>query len=194
MAAVQQLFGIVPLFLFACFSPDLSKRTLRCDLENPCPDGLSCVSGLCGQSDGIDASSSDQAPPDMKAMGPSRCAAGGGTSLGAAWACPALLGGTNPPASQRCAAGSIPCTNASGIDLAGCKTLPGFFVANYVGRHTSGATVTCMSPNGTKPWNLRLRYRGRHATDDLHGLRASAHLRHELGLAVRGSARSSREQ
>lgn len=150
MAAALHLLRVLPLFVMSCFSPDPARRTLRCDAENPCPDGLSCRSSLCVDDNGSDGSTggSDLGSSDLGPSGSSRCEGGGGTAVGAAWACPAVFGGSSPPASTRCAAGSVPCATGTGIDLSRCKTLPGFFASTFVGRHTSGATVTCMSPNG----------------------------------------------
>lgn len=149
MRAAWRFLLILPLFTVSCFSPDPTKRTLRCDGENPCPDGLSCVNGLCGEA-GTDGSTnnSDLGDVDLKPNANSRCADKHGTQVGAAWACPATFGGSNPVASARCAAGSVPCSNGAGIDFTRCKMLPGFFASTYVGRHTNGATVTCMFPNG----------------------------------------------
>jgi hypothetical protein len=148
--APWRLALVIPLFAVSCFSPDPLKRTIRCDTENPCPDGLSCQSSLCVDPSGSDGSTNtpDLGPPDLTPVGTSRCADGGGTSLGAAWACPGTFGGPNPSASKRCAMGSVPCGNGNGINQMLCKSLPGFFVGSYVGRHTSGATVTCMMASG----------------------------------------------
>lgn len=136
--------------MMSCFNPDLTKRTIRCDAENPCPDGLSCVNSLCmAPSAAVDASSADLGAPDLTPMGQSGCADGKGTYLGAAWACPGVFGGTNPSPSQRCAIGWIPCSTATGIDLPSCKGLPGFFVSSFVGRNNNGSIVSCMAPNGS---------------------------------------------
>ena len=137
---------VATLFLFACFNPDPSKRTVRCDAENPCPDSMVCASGLC-TSETTDGGRSDQSLPDLTPIGPPGCADNGGTYLGAAWACPGLFGGTSPTASKRCATGFVPCSTATGISLTSCAALPGFFIANYIGK-ASGNSVSCTAAGG----------------------------------------------
>lgn len=137
------------LALLSCFSPDLTKRTIRCDTENPCPEQEVCLSGICALPGELDLSmsSADLARPDLTGVGPSGCMDGNGTYLGGAWACPGLFGAPSPTASMRCAAGWVPCLTVTGVSLASCKALSGFFVANYVGK-ASGNVVTCTPPSG----------------------------------------------
>lgn len=136
------------LLLVACFSPNQTKFTVRCDNENPCEAGMVCVSGVCENGTAHDlATGFDQSLPDLTPVGPHGCADGKGVYLGAAWACPGLFGGTSPAASKRCATGFAPCLNATGIALASCTSLPGFFIANFIAK-ASGSSVSCTAGTG----------------------------------------------
>lgn len=145
-----RLFIVGSFAMLSCFSPDLAKRTIRCDTANPCPEPEVCLNGICGPPGGRDLSSGgtvDLETPDLIAVGPSGCMDGNGTYLGGAWACPGLFGAPSPTASMRCATGWSPCATATGISLAACKALSGFFVANFVGK-ASGNVVSCTPPSG----------------------------------------------
>lgn len=135
-------------FLAACFNPDPTRRTVRCDAENPCPEAMACIDNLCTHGSTVDASSQDQGTQDLTPIGPNGCTAANGTYLGGAWACPGLFGGTSPTASQRCASGFIPCATATDISLRSCAALPGFYVANYVAKAV-GSNVSCTPPSGS---------------------------------------------
>jgi hypothetical protein len=128
---------LLPLtFLFvACLRPDPSLIRQTCSAGEPCPDGQSCVEGICTSplSDlampTMDAEPSDlaQAPPPDSAM-VTGCAKAGGRNLGArAAACPGafVAGG----AAQQCASGWALCVTAAKVDLAAATGLGGFYAA-----------------------------------------------------------------
>lgn len=142
----------------ACFNPDYSSVQYVCDEANPyCPDGLSCIEGQCLPPDTeIQSPEEDGGIPDLRTP-VAGCASGSGTQVGTAFACPGRFtsrsGSSTPSASQLCAAGYTICTNASGIDLARCRMLSGFFAASAPMRRGNGtpnpSTFACGTPTGS---------------------------------------------
>ncbi len=114
-------------FLCSCYSPNLSGVTYTCDDLNPyCPDGLTCIGGVC-RLPGVDAGGNTLMPDAL--MSAAGCHSGMGFVVGTAFACPGTFDGQKTLASQLCAAGYHICTNATGIDQTTCRTLSGFFAA-----------------------------------------------------------------
>lgn len=132
---VRRRSSILLTFLAGCFNPDPAKIIVSCDPMQPeCPTGQVCIENRCappsdaaapnpgsGDLGGTDSGLADLAQD-------SGCAAGGGTRLGTAFACPGTF--SSGTARQRCAKGYKVCTSATGIDLTTCATLSGFFVAD----------------------------------------------------------------
>lgn len=121
--------------LAGCFNPDLSNTIISCEPAQPeCPEGKTCIDNRCVAPP--DADIPDQSATDMSGVDGSAadmatasgCAAGGGTKLGAAFACAGTF--SSGGARGQCASGYKICTDAAGIDLTTCGTLSGFFVAD----------------------------------------------------------------
>lgn len=138
--------------LGGCYSPDVGKTMYLCeDAVGNCPDGTSCVNGVCvvpGQA--LDGSSSgDMQTPDMAPTG--GCTKPGGTYIGFlgadTWACPGK--GSLP---TLCAVGYSGCKNGIPVDTAACYKLPGFFLADIVGqRDLSNPDPNLASCKAPKP-------------------------------------------
>jgi hypothetical protein len=140
----------------SCYSPDLSGVQYTCDEFNPyCPDGLECIGGVCLQPGSPLPDGGSSGPPDgtMAAAG---CRSGQGFVVGSAFACPGRFndngGDTIPSGAQLCADNFQPCTMASGIDQAKCRSLGGFFAAKVpVRRDTdSPPNYACGTPNSAQ--------------------------------------------
>lgn len=117
-----------------CFNPDFSGVVFTCSTSEPfCPPDFTCSSGYCVA---------------MEISGPG-CSSGSGTLIGnGVYACTGpfnALSGSSPHAIDLCAAPLHPCTNSTGIDLAKCQTLPGFFAASVPARQDDSApyAVSC---------------------------------------------------
>lgn len=153
---MKKLWPILFATLASCYSPNLTGVSYTCDELNPyCPDGLVCTSGRCQPPgvDNVDAGSSKQPDGLMAAVG---CRSGIGYTVGAtAYACPGVFNSDRtdsiPAASQLCADMYQICAKSTGIDLAQCRTLPGFFAAQ-VQAHRDATTnvdpqqITCGMP------------------------------------------------
>lgn len=113
---------LLTLSLLGCYNPDLSGVHYTCDDKNPyCPDGLTCVGGVCRGKAGVDASGGvdgagppadmSPAPADMWGVqGPAvGCKSGTGYQISAsAAACPGVF--ANDPSMSACAPGWSTCT------------------------------------------------------------------------------------
>lgn len=131
MRACQVLTSL--LFLVCACVVEDSKVTLKCDLENPCPVGVTCTSeGVCSSGDMLDmtmqsgdASGDASDQPDLLQPG---CAGQGGKKVGTAIACPGAF--AEGQAASLCAAGYRLCraSDIPALDIAACNQLSGFFI------------------------------------------------------------------
>jgi hypothetical protein len=156
---ISGLACISPLFLAACFNPNISQLTLLCDAERPeCPEGQACqnnqchpigsdLAGLQEDQGGTDASA--DASFDLAPV--SGCADGKGKAVGVAFACAGSFGVLM--ARKLCATGWHICTSAAGLDPTTCDGLSGFFIAEvpayYVG---TVSNETCGTSIGGQMW------------------------------------------
>ena len=76
----KMLFFPIAL-LFGCFNPDLTAATLICDPGHFCPDGYSCIDGLCKPGTGGFQTGADGGIVDMTAPVVSGCSDGKGCLL-----------------------------------------------------------------------------------------------------------------
>lgn len=156
---MKRAWPIFFVLVGACYSPSLSGVSYTCDERNPyCPDGLVCTSGRCQEPgvDNVDGGSMSQPDGLMPAAG---CRSGVGYTVGTAFACPGAFNNNKmdaiPAASQLCADTYQICNKSAGIDLAQCKTLPGFFAAQVQAHRDSTDNVdpnniTCGGPKGNQ--------------------------------------------
>lgn len=141
------LTGLTGLLLAACqYTPTLDATCYTCLESNPyCPDGTTCMGGYCRTPNSScpvpDAAM--EAPPDLRPasdgaspsvdMSMHGCRSGVGYVVGSAYACPGRFDADPltavPFASELCAPGYGIAPTSTGIDLAACKALPGFFAA-----------------------------------------------------------------
>jgi hypothetical protein len=156
------------LSLAGCFNPNLDSYMYLCSVANPCcPDGYTCVDGLCRRTD---AGITTPAPSGV-ALG---CASGQGYPVGAdtlnlgtrVWACAGTFSPSGPPASSLCSATYKPCD--SGLQVAvdanlcqfppGCPIPMAFFVANVAAHHARGMPVDPVTSCGaaTVPGDVNL--------------------------------------
>jgi len=138
-------------FAASCYSPDLTGVRYTCDTAAPyCPDGLTCMGGIC-QLPGEDSGDGGVAPAPDGGASISGCRSGMGTKVGTAFACPGRFNNlfdSVPSASQRCADGYQICTDSMGIDLAACRNLSGFFASQVPVRRENQTTLACGTPTG----------------------------------------------
>ena len=140
---MRQALLFAYLTFTSCSIPDPSQVPLRCDQDNPCPAGRTClVSGECSDPSDMSVALADGAttadmttvanPPDMSE--PKGCKDGGGTRLAPGqWRCPGVFGGTNPKASALCSTGFVVCQALDPAALAACNGMPGFFASTVIG-------------------------------------------------------------
>lgn len=120
----------VVLLLSGCFHPP-DNAPLKCNVENPCPDEMACIGGLCSASS-VDGAG--QAVDMLDGFSPSSegCAAKDGAVVGAkAEACAGTC--IAGQCGSLCGQGWHVCKDAAGIDLALLKVLDGFFIADVPG-------------------------------------------------------------
>ncbi len=136
--------------LGACFNPDLSQITFLCDPSQPeCPDGQSCIDNRC-VTPGADLGGTDGGG-DLGPGPTSGCAAGSGSAVGAAYACPG--GFAAGKARQLCASGWRVCTKSTGIDQTACGKLSGFFIAEVPAYYTGNpGNESCGTGNNNMLW------------------------------------------
>jgi hypothetical protein len=142
--------------LFGCFNPDLTAASLNCDTSHFCPDGYSCIAGLCKL--GTTGNNGDMAGgggnPDLT-PNMSGCADGAGSDVSSgsgkpAYACPGTYSAGSDPtknAARLCAVGWDICTIADTINQNTCNNLGGFFLAN-VAVHSQGGSNFCGAVGG----------------------------------------------
>lgn len=123
------LFAVM---LASCYNPDLSNGMYTCTKEEPvCPDGQYCIDNLC-RFLGEKPPARDMATVPADMASPTGCASKRGASLGPkAWACPGKYAPGKVGA--LCAPGYAICTSSEDIDLALCKGVLGFYIANVRG-------------------------------------------------------------
>lgn len=125
--------------LLGCFSPDYGAIPIKCDADNPCPQGMVCGQGVCQSVPTSDAGGADAAA-DMSKAPTAGCASGNGAALaGNVSACPGAFSAGQ--ARALCASGWHVCTAATGINLSACGALSGFFVADVPGYRLSDASI-----------------------------------------------------
>ena len=120
--------------LFGCFNPDLTTATLICDASHFCPDGYSCIDGLCRLGPG----DNPQPGTDGGMTVVSGCADGKGADVSSsvtkpAWACPGTYQAdkdNTKNADRLCAAGYAICTSADMVSQSACGNVNGFFLAD----------------------------------------------------------------
>lgn len=142
--------------LFGCFNPDLTAASLICDSSHFCPDGYSCIDGLCKPGTGGFQTGGDGGGIVDMTTTASGCsdAAGSDVSSGTgkpAWACPGTYqssGDNTKNAARLCASGFDLCAAADTINQNNCNNLGGFFLAN-VAVHSQGGSGLCGASNGT---------------------------------------------
>lgn len=145
---------IAAALMFAgCYNPDLSRVRYTCDPSNPfCPDGLKCVSGICGGVEMPTPSDMATASGDMStpAARPA-CARGTEAELSARMsACAATLNGEYTDA--LCRPGWRLCAENDPA----AKDPPGFFVANVRGLQVASPPL---DPNKLQPdWTHGTKY------------------------------------
>lgn len=146
------------LTLAGCSIPDPTQVPLRCDQDNPCPDGRRCLEdGECSAPPDMQAISPDASVvPDLTTMSPpdmaeaNGCKDGNGTRLGAGqWRCPGAFGGANPKASALCSTGYVVCAALDAAALQVCNGLTGFFASSVIGSRRDG------TPYGTSQCDQR---------------------------------------
>ena len=159
-ASVAAVACLLVVMMAGCFAPDLSKAMLLCDgVSRFCPDGLSCVQGVCRESG---AAASDGGSMDAAAVADlvqvvTGCRDGKGADVsgsGAVFACPGAFEASPDPtknAARLCAPSYKPCVSAAAVGGSLCAALEGFFLADVPARaalpNTScGATRAGESP------------------------------------------------
>lgn len=118
-----------------CFSVDPNIQ-IKCDADNPCMAGQSCIDSVCVIMDGgaIDQAG-DTAIPDQP------CKAGNGSVIGTAVsACPGAFG--KGQGASLCGKGYAPCLMSADISLSTCNLLDGFFVGNIPGYYNGANRTT----------------------------------------------------
>jgi hypothetical protein len=136
---------IPPCVLFlGCFSPDYSAIPIKCDADNPCPQGQSCGQGVCQAANTVDGATLSDAASDLNV--PSNgCANGTGTATGnKAYACPGAF--SSGQARSLCSFGWHVCNDATSINAVTCNALPGFFVAEVLGSRLNPPQNPSCSP------------------------------------------------
>lgn len=110
--------------LAACFQPADGKVPIRCDADNPCPDGQVCTAGLCA----VEAPP-DLAITDMATIASVGCAASNGVKIGdQMWGCPGAF--SIGQARSLCAKGWAVCTSLTSVDKTSCYARTAVFVAD----------------------------------------------------------------
>lgn len=125
--------------LVGCFDPDLTTAQLLCDSSHFCPDGFSCIAGICQMGSGSGSS-------DGGVLANSGCSDGKGSDVSGsvakpAWACPGTyqaLADATKNATRLCAAGFSICTMADTINLSTCNNVNGFYLADVPARFGFG--------------------------------------------------------
>lgn len=150
------LFSIT--LLVGCFAPDLTATQLLCDESHFCPDGFSCIAGICQLGSG--SGGTDGGGGSLT----SGCADGKGTDVSGgtvkpAWACPGTYqadGDRTKNAARLCAAGYDICTTAATINQSTCNNLNGFFLANSPvraqGTNNTACTTAATTGGQTAAW------------------------------------------
>jgi hypothetical protein len=135
-----------------CFAPNYDGIVYKCSAEKPaCPEGHQCTDGLCLPITPDMQSSDAGVTPDLAS--PVGCRSGQGSRVGLAWAC----SGKFSSAANQCADGWQPCTSATGVDLAVCNMLPGFFIADRPGSHdqlVDFSGTSCLAAEMFRPYRL----------------------------------------
>lgn len=140
------------IFLFGCFAPDLTATQLLCDESHFCPDGFSCIAGICQMGSGGGGTGSDGG------VSSSGCADGKGSdvssSVKSSWACPGTYqanGDNTKNAARLCAAGYSICTSAEAVNLSTCNNVNGFYLADVPVRFQSFNSSCGIAGNNQTP-------------------------------------------
>ena len=134
----MRTLGLIALLLSACFSrPADGVIPIRCDVDNPCPEGSTCSGGLC----------SGTGPAADLGVSSWGCASGPGTGQlltsppqSPVYACPGTFG--QGQARALCSTGWQVCTQRDPIPALTCTGLkPGFLLADVPAAF--GTTLRC---------------------------------------------------
>ena len=131
--------------LFGCFNPDLTAASLICDPSHFCPDGYSCINGLCATGS-VGGGDGGTTAVDMTTT-MSGCSDGAGSDVSSgtgkpAWACPGTYQASSDNtknATRLCASGFDICAAADTVNQNTCNSLGGFFLANVSVRFQGGS-------------------------------------------------------
>lgn len=154
---------LVALLLAGCYNPDTSKIIIVCDPQSPCPDG-----GLMDSGDGDLPTN----PDDL--MSADGCKTGDGDFLGdKARACKGKFAAGG--AGDLCAPGWGVCQNSTGIDIALCNALDGFYAANVPGYWITPnrKTPACSASTGTNALMFGCGKLQSYAADNMTGISCS---------------------
>lgn len=126
---MRPTLAFILLLVPSCFNADTSNTTILCPNGEQCPEGTTCLAGVCTAS-GSDAGLSDQGSDGMPdQMSISGCKPGlTATAVGQAFACSGSFSAGG--ASDQCASGWRLCGQLTQVDAAACAGLGGFFVAD----------------------------------------------------------------
>lgn len=128
---MHRSLALLSLLLVCCFNLDPSKIRIKCDAENACPVGKSCIGGICGTQTG------DMPPivwnPAEKPVSIRACKNGLGYQLSDTMAaCPVVMSNQNDINNQ-CGLGWSLC-DISQLSFEDCASIPwGFFVGDQRG-------------------------------------------------------------
>ena len=130
--------AIAVCLLAACFRPSDGTTPIRCDSQNPCPDGQSCQAGLCAAAMDLGAAGSD-----MAATASVGCAnaASGQKLTDRVWACPGAFG--MGEARNLCAVGWAVCKDLLDLAPAACEAGPNFFIADVPAYRPGTNPIVC---------------------------------------------------
>lgn len=135
----SRTLAVVALLFAACFQPADGRVPIRCDSENPCPDGQGCIAGLCG----FGPPDLATAAPDMATIASVGCAGSNGIKIGdRMWGCPGAFG--MGQARSLCATGWTVCTSLSDLDKSACNSQTALFIAD-IPAYRPSTTLICAS-------------------------------------------------
>lgn len=131
----SRTLALVAILFAACFQSADGRVPIRCDADNPCPDGQVCRIGLCAFEEAPDLAISDMAT--VASVG---CAASNGVKIGnLIWGCPGVFG--LGQARSLCAKGWTVCKSLSAADRTACEAQISLFIADIPAHRPSTALV-----------------------------------------------------
>lgn len=127
------------LLFVACFRVDSASIPVRCDADNPCPDGLRCGEvGIC-----ISAAPQDMATPADQALASVGCVTGGQKLSDRVWACPGTFG--IGAARSLCTQGWSVCKDTADLDPNYCASIASFFIGDLPAYKLADKPLDCAS-------------------------------------------------